>query len=383
MTRIRTIKPEFFRHEKLYEAEQTSKLPLRLSFAGLFVCCDREGRFRWRPRQLQLDILPYDAIDFSAVLEALASYGFIIQYQHQNEHYGYIPSWQKHQCINHREIESHLPSPHDENSYLIHSHENTDLAENNPPVPSDELEQVSDSPIFHEARVVEACITEFDTSSTRESRVNDASGTHASRNLTRHGHAWACPGNVGETRNASWACSGGIGREYGREGEKERELEKEQEGKRKGNDASTTREVCKLSTDQNNIQNLNSSNKDHPVKKIFLHWQTIMGHPQAQLDGKRITCISHALKLGYSEMQLCEAIEGCALTPHNMGVNSQGQRFDSLQLIFRDADQIDRFIHHNHHPPQPNNSVDQQRASNALAVKKWLSKQITTRGETI
>jgi hypothetical protein len=64
MARIRTVKPELFRHDSLFEAEQECQLPLRLAFIGLFTCCDREGRFRWRLRQLKLDVLPYDSIDF-------------------------------------------------------------------------------------------------------------------------------------------------------------------------------------------------------------------------------------------------------------------------------------------------------------------------------
>jgi hypothetical protein len=34
--RIRTIKPEFFHHEGIYEAELQSNLPLRLAFIGLW-----------------------------------------------------------------------------------------------------------------------------------------------------------------------------------------------------------------------------------------------------------------------------------------------------------------------------------------------------------
>src|ERR1041385_7354226 len=111
MARIRTIKPELFTHEALYEAEQQSKLPLRLAFAGLFTCCDREGRFRWRPRQLKLNILPYDEnIDFESVLEALVINGFIVKYKINNQYYGCFPSWHKHQRVNNKESQSDLPS---------------------------------------------------------------------------------------------------------------------------------------------------------------------------------------------------------------------------------------------------------------------------------
>ena len=53
MARIRTIKPEFFRHLELYELERDSGLPIRIAFAGLFTVCDREGVFRWKAHELK------------------------------------------------------------------------------------------------------------------------------------------------------------------------------------------------------------------------------------------------------------------------------------------------------------------------------------------
>lgn len=112
MARIRTIKPEFFRHEALYEAEIADKLPLRLAYIGLWTAADKEGRFKWQPRALKLDCLPYDNCDFSRVLDALATRGFIVKYEYEGQFYGYIPSWKAHQVINNRETESNLPDPH-------------------------------------------------------------------------------------------------------------------------------------------------------------------------------------------------------------------------------------------------------------------------------
>ena len=111
MSRIRTVKPDLFRHEALFEAEASSKLPLRLAFIGLFTAVDREGRFRWRPRQLKLDVLPFDEVDFTLVLDALHDGGFITRYESAGEEYGAIPSWSLHQIINNRESESKLPDP--------------------------------------------------------------------------------------------------------------------------------------------------------------------------------------------------------------------------------------------------------------------------------
>lgn len=109
--RIRTIKPEFFVHEALYVAEDETKLPVRLAFAGLWCAADREGRFKWEPRRLGVQILPYDGIDFSRVLDALTTRGFVVRYAVKGVSYGLIPSFLKHQVINNRERPSELPSP--------------------------------------------------------------------------------------------------------------------------------------------------------------------------------------------------------------------------------------------------------------------------------
>lgn len=111
MPRIRTVKPEFFKHEALFEAELETGLPLRIAYIGLWTQCDREGRFLWRPRPLKLDILPYDDVDFSRVLDALATRGFVVKYVSDGREIGWVPSFPRHQVINNRESASNLPPP--------------------------------------------------------------------------------------------------------------------------------------------------------------------------------------------------------------------------------------------------------------------------------
>ena len=117
MGRIRTIKPEFFTHGELFDAEYESGLPLRLAFAGLWTQCDRKGRFKWKPRELKLQILPYDPTDFSCVLDALEAGGFIVSYTYNGDRYGYVPSFLDHQQINNKEQDSRLPSPEEGTPY--------------------------------------------------------------------------------------------------------------------------------------------------------------------------------------------------------------------------------------------------------------------------
>ena len=93
-------------------------MPVRLSYIGLWCSCDREGRFKWEPRRLGASILPYDMIDFSRVLDALVTRGFIEKHASNGVDFGFIPSFTRHQVINNRESPSILPEP-DEKSMII------------------------------------------------------------------------------------------------------------------------------------------------------------------------------------------------------------------------------------------------------------------------
>src|ERR1700743_2000190 len=99
MARIRTVKPEFFRHYDLFIAEEQTELPLRLAFSGLWTVADKEGRFKYLPPQLKLEVLPYDKVDFDCVLKALDKYGFIEIYEVDGKRYAHIPTFKEHQRI--------------------------------------------------------------------------------------------------------------------------------------------------------------------------------------------------------------------------------------------------------------------------------------------
>jgi hypothetical protein len=115
VARIRTVKPEFFKHWELFELEEETRLPIRVAFAGIWTICDREGRFKWIPKQLKVDVLPYDNIDFSRVLHALTTRGFIRKYSVNGRDYGVVPGFSDHQVINNREKASILPDPNENN----------------------------------------------------------------------------------------------------------------------------------------------------------------------------------------------------------------------------------------------------------------------------
>ena len=115
LARIRTIKPDLFRHKLLFKLEAETGLPIRIAWAGLFTVADREGRFKWDADVLKLDILPFDNIDFSRVLDAWWTRGLVVKYAsgtgHNRVEYGWIPTFRQHQVINARESASILPDP--------------------------------------------------------------------------------------------------------------------------------------------------------------------------------------------------------------------------------------------------------------------------------
>jgi hypothetical protein len=108
---MRMIKPGFFKNEELFDLELETGLPIRVAYAGLWTVCDKAGRFEWKPRTLKSDVLPFDDVDFSRVLDALATRRFVVRYEVDGMTLGYIPSWNKHQSPNNKEWESNLPAP--------------------------------------------------------------------------------------------------------------------------------------------------------------------------------------------------------------------------------------------------------------------------------
>ncbi len=98
-----------------------------------------------------------------------------------------------------------------------------------------------------------------------------------------------------------------------------------------------------------------------------------MDYPKAVLDSNRRKCIQAALAMGYDLTDLRQAIQGCASTPYNMGQNDRGERYDGLHIIFKSADQIDRFIRNAVKPPRPLGKSEQRLHHNIAAAEAWLN----------
>lgn len=112
--RIRTIKPEAFTDEDLWDLEDKTGLPIFRAFTGLWCYADREGRFEWKPRVLKTGVLPYWNGSMEDVMLALADAGFLVRYSVEGRDYGAIRTFSKHQVVNPRETKSQLPGPGDD-----------------------------------------------------------------------------------------------------------------------------------------------------------------------------------------------------------------------------------------------------------------------------
>jgi hypothetical protein len=102
--RIRSVKPDFFRDEKLSDLEtENPKLKPMLVFAGLWGVSDKQGVFPWNLRLLKLDILPLLSFDLAKTLEVLEKLGLIRRFEHENKIYGHVMNFSRHQRINGKE----------------------------------------------------------------------------------------------------------------------------------------------------------------------------------------------------------------------------------------------------------------------------------------
>lgn len=180
MARIRTIKPELAAHEGLFDLEQETGLPMRFAWCMLFTVADREGRFVWRPRTLKAQTLPHDELDYSRVLDAWLTRGFIVKYRVGVEWFGWIPTFTKHQVINNRESKSDLPSVEEADEVIDHRFNRLHACGTRQP-------RVDDASTTREPRERDACTgerkgkegkgKEGNIHSTRDARVDDASST--------------------------------------------------------------------------------------------------------------------------------------------------------------------------------------------------------------
>jgi len=109
------------------------------------------------------------------------------------------------------------------------------------------------------------------------------------------------------------------------------------------------------------------------VEAVFGYWTAKRGHPRAKLDAKREKNIRARLADGYTVEQLCRAIDGIAKSTFHMGDNDQRTVYDDVELICRNAGNVDKFIRLADAPLST--SLSKAGAKTAAAGQRWLSQK--------
>lgn len=336
--RYRGLKPSFFQHGDLYDLEVSSSgggrppLPIRLAFAGLWCWSDREGRFEWKPRELKLNILPYDPVDFTLVLDALAGAGFVVRYESGGKSYGWIPTFTKHQNINGREQQSELPAPPPE---VLRRAEAAELLGG--------FHQYSGGDTVNEADALGSRVE--DASVTREARVTaEGKGNEGKGNELDQEHV-----ELGAESLQEAAADAGAGSEPPSmaivapepkpaalpaiEGKRTYPAIRERLAQVAAELIEGTR--ARLKKDQLRVLQ---------GELVFGYWCAKTGHEKAIYDPKRERVILKQLEMnGGNVSELLFAIDGSLRDDHLQGRRPDSVRkYDGIETIFRDRAQVER-----------------------------------------
>ncbi len=112
--------------------------------------------------------------------------------------------------------------------------------------------------------------------------------------------------------------------------------------------ASTLPEQVGIGKDRTGINKRRVDDSTQPVSasqdviELFNYWKETLNHPKAKLDKKRKAKIEQALK-DYPIDTLKAAVDGCKRSNFHMGQNPLGAIHDGIDLIFRDAEHVERF----------------------------------------
>lgn len=116
MSRIRSIKPEFWTSEQILECSTNA----RLLFIGLWNFCDDLGRHPYSAKQAKAEVFPADDFtekDILGMLDELSANGLIVRYESEGKQYFYVSGW-KHQRIDKPQAAKY-PDPFADHSTII------------------------------------------------------------------------------------------------------------------------------------------------------------------------------------------------------------------------------------------------------------------------
>jgi len=87
---------------------------------------------------------------------------------------------------------------------------------------------------------------------------------------------------------------------------------------------------------------LTSRGTKQTVDRILKYY--LVHHPQSRPGEPARRRIRDRMREGFSEQQCLTAIDGCHRSPHHCGENDRQTKYQSLDLIFRDSDHVQKFV---------------------------------------
>lgn len=111
--------------------------------------------------------------------------------------------------------------------------------------------------------------------------------------------------------------------------------------------------------------------KSEDIEEVVQHYQT--HHPRARGGPDERKKIAARLKDGFTVEDLKLAIDGCHVSPYHCGQNGSGTKYQTLELIVRNASKVTQFIEAGARDGESNLSERSRRSLDA--INGWLAKQ--------
>lgn len=305
--RRREISPEFWTDEKVVSVSDGAKL----LFQGLWNLADREGRLEDRPLVIGFKVRPWDPTAASRYLDELVGAKLVVRYEVGDERYLLVPNFCEHQHVHPKEVPSRIPPP----GGWPENPGKTGLTRAKPGKTGHAVE-FPDLP------------GNADTCRAGSSFPSGSSGSSFEKPLSTDVDREP-PVEVSEVEPAQALQAG------------------------QPEDFDTPPATTPVAEAKDAPESKPEASEPGPVRQVFEYWRKAAGKgPRTQLDSKRKRAVKARLADGYTVAELCEAVDGCLLTPHNRGENDRGERYDDLELICRDAAHVDRFRNNAQAPPK-------------------------------
>lgn len=113
------------------------------------------------------------------------------------------------------------------------------------------------------------------------------------------------------------------------------------------------------------IKDKKPSQSEIDINEVFEFWKSSLNkNSTAKLNKERIKKIKERFNEGYTIDDMKSAITGCTKSAHHMGQNDEGKVYDSLELILRTGENLERFIGYNTTIVKVNTNATNQPNSN-------------------